>query len=228
MVNELLNNPVYFALLTGDASRACGTEHVKFFNEKISPFAGFEEGYERGFEALHAMLPPGRNILYATRKEINTPKGWKLVQHVAGLQFILTASAPAKRKDIELVSLQEEHVDQMVQLANLTRPGPFDTRTIEFGNYYGIFHHNRLVAMAGQRLYVAHYTEVSAVCTHPDYEGRSYARALLQHQLQLITEDQQIPFLHVRADNKRAIALYERIGFTVNGEMNFYFLEKEA
>ena len=114
----------------------------------------------------------------------------------------------------------------MVELANLTKPGPFGPRAIEFGHYYGVFENDRLVAMTGQRLHVQNFTEVSAVCTRPDALGKGYATALVRHQVNLILSQGQIPFLHVRADNGRAIAVYERLGFNVQGTMNFYFLKK--
>ena len=115
----------------------------------------------------------------------------------------------------------------MVALADLTRPGPFGTRTIEFGHYHGIFENGKLVAMTGQRLHVGNYTELSAVCTHPDHLGKGYAASLMTHQLNLILSHGQQPFLHVRADNTRAIALYERLGFKENRGMNFYFMKRK-
>jgi predicted GNAT family acetyltransferase len=126
-----------------------------------------------------------------------------------------------------LVPLQSRHVDEMTALAKLTKPGPFNKRTIEFGHYYGIFENDKLAAMTGQRLHVYNYTEVSAVCTHPDSLGKGYAAALVKHQLDIICSNGQIPFLHVRTDNDRAIALYERLGFAQNGAMHFYFLDRK-
>jgi len=79
--------------------------------------------------------------------------------------------------------------------------------------------------MTGQRLHPGNYAEVSAVCTHPDHLGKGYATALLQHQLTLICHQGKIPFLHVRADNERAIAVYERLGFRLRGAMHFYFMK---
>jgi predicted GNAT family acetyltransferase len=122
--------------------------------------------------------------------------------------------------------LDGKHIEQMIALAALTKPGPFGPRTIEFGHYYGVFENSQLVAMTGQRLHVQSFSEISAVCTHPDHLGKGYATALVQHQVNLILRQHQVPFLHVRADNQRAIAVYERLGFKKQGSMNFYFMKK--
>ncbi len=115
----------------------------------------------------------------------------------------------------------------MVELASLTKPGPFGKKTIDFGSYFGVFEKEKLVAMTGQRLHVQNFTEISAVCTHPGHTGKGYAQSLLQHQLQLILREGQQPFLHVRGDNDRAIALYQRLGFDISRSMNFYFMKRE-
>jgi ribosomal protein S18 acetylase RimI-like enzyme len=226
-VEHLLNNPVYYALQSADARLASGTDSVKYFDEQVSPFAGFADEVENGFDELYDLLPAGRKILYATRNIIREPRGWRLTHEITGLQFLFTGNHVATSPSLQLVPLQVEHVDEMIALARLTKPGPFDKHTIEFGHYFGIFDQGRLVAMAGQRLHVYNYTEVSAVCTHPDHLGKGYAAALIQQQLSIISNDGQIPFLHVRDDNERAIALYERLGFRKNGVMNFYFLKRK-
>jgi ribosomal protein S18 acetylase RimI-like enzyme len=225
-VEKLLDNPVYHALLSGDSEKGFGSEHVRYFDKEISPFAGFPEQYENGFNDLYNLLPDERRILYATRNQSIQPKCWKLIQHIHGSQFLFSSKNMFNNGYSGIMPLEKQHVEQMVALAALTKPGPFDKRTIEFSNYHGIFEGKKLVAMTGQRLHVYDYTEISAVCTHPDYLGRGYAAALLKHQTDLILADQKTPFLHVRSDNERAIAVYERLGFKMNGPMNFYFLEK--
>lgn len=228
-MSAVLSNPVYQALISGDKQLSRGTETVKFFDEAVSPFAGFEEGYTKGFDDLFDLLPAGRFILYAIPVDIPQPRGWQLIEKVNGVQMVFSRqNAQMPTATLKLVSLQEQHVSQMMALAKLTRPGPFGLKTIAFGHYYGIIDNDKLVAMTGQRLHVAQFTEVSAVCTHPDYVGKGYASALLQHQVNLILQQGQTPFLHVRKDNQRAIDIYLRMGFTISRPMNFYFMKREA
>jgi predicted GNAT family acetyltransferase len=106
-------------------------------------------------------------------------------------------------------------VPEMLALAALTEPGPFRQRTIRFGGYVGIRDGGRLVAMAGRRIAVPGYREVSAVCTHPSYRGRGYAAALVCAVSEGITKLGEIPYLHVRQDNLNAIRLYRGLGYDI-------------
>ena len=227
-MHPLLHNPVYHALCSVDAHLGTRQGQVAFFDAEVSPFAGFPEGCAEGFEELRALLPAGRRIIYARPEPIEVPQGWQLKVHLEGLQFVFEGTVLPPDPRISLEPLRAEHVPEMIALTALTKPGPFDRRTIEFGHYYGVLEEGRLAAMAGQRLHPAGYAEISAVCTHPDFLGKGYAAALMQRQLVLMQEAGQIPFLHVRADNERAIALYERLGFRVSRPMQFYFMEREG
>jgi len=225
-VNPLLRNPVYHSLLYNDGHLGNSSGKVAWFDEDVSPFVGIEEGHEQGFADLYRLLPAGRRILFATPNTIALPKDWKLAVAVEGLQFLYEGKPIAEDTSFQPTPLTAEHVDDMMQLAVLTKPGPFGRRTIEFGHYFGVFQNGKLAAMTGQRLHVQNFTEVSAVCTHPDCLGKGYASALVQHQVALILRQHQTPFLHVRADNRRAIEVYERLGFVAQGPMNFYFFKK--
>jgi predicted GNAT family acetyltransferase len=103
----------------------------------------------------------------------------------------------------------------MLALAALTQPGPFLPETYRMGRYYGIRSSDgRLAAMAGERLRSDGFTELSAVCTHPEFQGRGYARALVSALASQALSEGAVPFLHVKTENG-AKALYEKLGFSV-------------
>jgi predicted GNAT family acetyltransferase len=124
--------------------------------------------------------------------------------------------------------LTPDDVPAMLTLAQLTEPGPFRQRTIELGEFHGIFDSGRLVLMAGQRLHLPHFVEVSAVCTHPDARGRGYARSLMYLIIKEILQREKIPFLHSFSDNHSAIRVYESLGFTLRRTLYLAVLKNEA
>ena len=109
--------------------------------------------------------------------------------------------------------LDDEDAEEMFALAFLTNPGPFSQRTHRLGRFIGIRENGRLVAMAGERMKPGAYTELSGVCSHPDYRGRGYAGFLMRVVASRMLERGEIPFLHCYTTNTGAIALYRSLGF---------------
>ena len=125
-----------------------------------------------------------------------------------------------------IIPLTLTDVPAMLSLTQLTKPGPFAKRTIEFGNYEGIFENKVLAAMTGRRFHCFDHIEISAVCTHPLHLGKGYAKQLLLSQLDSILSSGNKPYLHVKEDNERAIHVYEALGFTTRMPVYFYVLQK--
>ena len=132
------------------------------------------------------------------------------------------------RAPFTIVELGDDDSPAMLELTALTKPGPFGPRTHELGYYVGIRDNGKLVAMAGERLKVPGYTEVSAVCTHPDHLGNGYAAALMKEVMRGIRDRGETSFLHVRSDNSRAIRIYERLGFRIRWEGHFAVLRRQT
>jgi ribosomal protein S18 acetylase RimI-like enzyme len=145
---------------------------------------------------------------------VTAPAEFKLLLAASGEQMI---GAPVETpiRSAEIITLGAADVPAMMELTKLTRPGPFTPRTHELGTFLGIRIDGQLVAMAGERMKPANYTEMTAVCVHPDYRGRGYAQMLLGAVSRQITARGEIPFLHVFTDNAAAIALYRRQGMEI-------------
>jgi predicted GNAT family acetyltransferase len=128
-------------------------------------------------------------------------------------QMVAETLAAPRPVDFEILPLADVDAPEMLALATLTAPGPFFSRTHQLGEFVGVKVDGRLVAMAGERLRPTGFTEVSAVCAHPDHRGKGYAAKLMLHVAHKIVARGETPFLHSYADNAGAIALYEALGF---------------
>lgn len=223
-----LDNPIWSALLTGNAPLALGDELVRVLPRDVGAFAGLAEYSPRAFARLHELVPPGAPVILFTAEPVEVPAGWQLRLHRPLMQLVYAQPEAPAVDSRPLVPLQQADVPAMLALTALTNPGPFLPRTIDFGGYYGIFHEGQLVAMAGQRLQPAPYVEISAVCTHPAHLGHGYAGQLLRFQLGRILAAGRTPFLHVYEDNLPAYPLYLKLGFQLRRRMHVYVLEKQV
>jgi len=128
--------------------------------------------------------------------------------------------------DLEIVVLSASDVPDMVTLADLTHPGPFRSGTYRFGLYLGIRVGGVLAAMGGQRMRLPGYCELSAICTHPDFRGRGFARAIVMRLVDAIADEGLTAFLHVEEQNHGAQSLYATLGFVERARLPLVVLER--
>jgi ribosomal protein S18 acetylase RimI-like enzyme len=197
---------------------SAGTPRARRYARGFSPLIAFADPAQADFDALDPVCAPGERF-YCSEWTGPAPAGWRIDREAPMLVMGWAGAPPEPDPRLGAVPLRAGHVPQMIALAELTRPGPFDTRTIEFGGYVGVFDGDRLVAMAGERMHDAHLREASGICTHPDHQGRGLAKRLSELVVRRILDRGETPFLHVVATNARAIALYERMGFHIGREV---------
>jgi predicted GNAT family acetyltransferase len=225
-----LDNVIWQALTTRQAGFAESSGSARRFVPEGGPLAGFRDPSPESYDALAELLETQGTIALFLDAPYQDRRGWNLVAKDPLLQMVWEngdlSLRPGADGDAELVELNATHSTAMIELAELTKPGPFDRRTHELGTYLGIFRDGKLLAMAGERLKVPDYTEVSAVCTHPEHTGRGYARVLMMEVMRRIRERGETPFLHVRENNGRAIELYRRLGFSKRKVSHLAVLQK--
>ena len=224
-----LDNVIWQALTTRQVQFAeCFGRARRFVREVTSLTAFAEEGPE-GYAALARLVGVGGTAALFLDGEYEPRSGWELVGSAPLLEMVCENGdlhQDPYGSALEIIRLGAPDAAEMVELATLTKPGPFGLRTHELGTYVGIRSKAKLVAMAGERLKVPGYAEVSAVCTHPEHVGKGYARVLMTEVMRGIRERGEIPFLHVRKDNSRAVELYERLGFRTRSTPQYTLLRK--
>ncbi len=213
----MLDNPIWHALSTSHRRFAQGNALAKRYVPEIGPLAGIERQSSAAYDALRQVVPPGDSVALFLTEAPQVPKNWELSRTFAVHQMDCESFQDvdeAGEESVAFETLSVADVPQMLALTQLTEPGPFRKRTIELGKYLGVFSPDRqLIALSGERLRMPGYTEVSAVCTHPDYRGRGYARSLMSILIREIRKRGETAFLHVKGDNVGAIRLYESLGF---------------
>jgi ribosomal protein S18 acetylase RimI-like enzyme len=217
-MNHPLDRPVWSALTARQASFSQGDDLARRFAPDIGPLAAARDGSAPALAALAALLPAGNEIALLEHAPPPAPPGVALAFSGTCLQMTTKGFTPDGRV-FTLHPLGDADAAEMVALAALTKPGPFRVRTHTLGRFLGIRDGARLVSMAGERMRIGDFAEISAVCTHPNYRGRGYGATLLRAVGARILAEGNTPFLHTYATNTSAIALYKKLGFEVRGEV---------
>lgn len=223
----LLDHPIWSALTTSQKHLAEGGSRARRYPVDMTPFADMVDMSAASFAALGDLLLPSQVAALFTPEPVDVPSGFQVVLSETGEQMIgWPADSPLR--GAEIVRLGAADVPAMMALTALTKPGPFATRTHELGTFLGIRAGGELVAMTGERMKPGKFTEMTAVCVHPDYRGRGYAQALLAAVARQIEARGEIPFLHVFSHNHSAIALYRRQGMRIRRRLHVTAFMKQA
>lgn len=216
-MKHLLDNIVWHALSGPHARFSAGTDDARRYAPGFSPIVGFATPERPNFAALAPYCENGEHF-YCDGWTGSTPDGWRLDAETTMFKMVWEGPVPERDEAPDAVPLGPEHATQAFDLAALTRPGPFGPRTPGLGEYFGFFEGDRLVAMAGERMHAGSLREISGVCTHPERQGRGFARRLMLKLVRRQVMRGETPFLHVMRDNVNARALYGRMGFGVYKE----------
>ena len=219
---ELLDNPIWHALTTEQAHFAERDGDAARFPPEVTGLAGL--GAPEAAAALPRLLNAGEATGLLIDWQLDLPAGLTPVDEAPALQMVHDGPAPEMPAGLE--ELGPADAASMLALAEATRPGPFGMRTHELGVFLGVRAGGRVIAMAGQRMRLPGLVEVSGVCTDPLHLGRGHGARLLAGQLALIRGAGRGVFLHVKADNARAIGLYQRLGFRARRQLRYLLLRR--
>lgn len=219
-----LDRPVWSALTSRQAALSLGDARALRFDPAYGLFAAAADASPENTAALGALNTSPNGLGMVEAGDLPPPPGAVVRAQAACVQMVAT-SLNAGGKTVAFEPLGEADAADMLALATLTVPGPFFEKTHRLGDFIGIRQDGRLIAMAGERMKPDGFTEVSGVCTHPDFRGLGYAGALMRVVAQRILERGEQAFLHVYAAHSATIALYETLGFRVRTTVTYTVLD---
>jgi predicted GNAT family acetyltransferase len=220
---------VWASLSTCHTSLSEGNSLARRFARDVNVFASACDDSPAALAALASLVRSGESVYVLQVPEVVIPPGLVAIKESKGVQMVATrpfeaaglvASRPLKAAGDDLLPLGESDAAEMLALARLTEPGPFLARTHTMGSFLGIRRNGRLAAMAGERMRFPGYTELSGVCTHPDFRGLGLARRLSCAVSAGIAARGEQAFLHAWKTNNAAISLYRSLGFEIRAEVN--------
>ena len=221
-----LDRPVWSSLTTHHASLSEGGTLARRFLREVNLFGSARDETAEAGVALAELVQPGESVIVAQVPEFVIPPGLVEVKAAQGVQMVAPRGTRFAGSDGDIQLLTDGDAPEMLALATLTEPGPFLPRTHVMGTFRGIRVGGRLAAMAGERMRFPGYTEVSGVCTHPEFRGRGFARRLSSVVAANIEARGDQAFLHAWKSNSSAISLYERLGFQLRTELRLRVLKR--
>jgi ribosomal protein S18 acetylase RimI-like enzyme len=214
------DNPMWASMSGPHAPFADRHGSAARYRDDVSIFSAVADPADRrSWDDLRELTGPGARLVLAGAAPETVPPGWEVVKAEVGVQLVDTALQAAA--DPEAVRLGTADVPEILELVARTKPGPFRDRTVTLGTYLGIRRDGRLVAMAGTRLHLPGWTEISAVCTDAEHRGEGLATRLVRAVAADIRDRGATPLIHALATNTPAIRLYESIGFTLRRTLPF-------
>ena len=221
---HVLDNPVWHALTGTHATVAEHAGLAARYEPDVAAFAAIaDDPTPEAWDALAGLVGPGATAILA-RHELHVPEPWTVAFKMPCLQMWLPDDAADGDDDAlapgPIVPLGDPDVPEMLALVDRTRPGPFVTRTVELGTYLGVRDRGELIAMAGERLHPAGFTEISAVCTDSEYRGKGLASRLVRAVVRGIRARSEMPFLHLTTENETAHRVYSALGFDTRTELS--------
>ena len=221
-----LDNPFWNSLQTRHRHIALRSGEVARYPREFAPFLGVGSAEVDIADAIERLVAPEESV-YLLGVLPDVPSGWQ-VEAFRPLAQMVCAQPLEVIDGPEIIPLDKTHRGDVLALTALVYPHYFRERTMEMGRYFGIYEDSRLAAIIGERLGTDAYTEMSAICTHPDFNGRGSARRLTAMLANETMARGRTPFLHVSHENTRAKRLYEQVGFRHRRDIGFWSLRRSG
>jgi len=224
-MTHILDRPAWNALVTVHADFAEGSALARRYDPSIVLFAAPANDMPESLAALAALPAADEVLLLVEAGPITVPPGLEITLESVLVQM-LAEKTFERIADPRIERLSENDAQEMLDLATLTKPGPFTLKAQALGTFWGIRVDGRIVAMCGQRMRQPGFSELSGLCVHPDFQGKGLGKLMLRFVAGEISARNEAVYLHAYKTNTGAIALYQSLGFAIRTDMNMKVVKR--
>ncbi len=219
MSQHSLDRPVWNSLRSGWAHLAQAEGQAVRLDPDYGPFAAVADTQAASLGALRNLIPTNGELWLVEREPALALLPGFTPLRQAELVQMLASDIKGEAKPVEIVALSEADAAEMIALAHLTKPGPFAVHTNRLAEFVGVKADGKLIAMCGERMKLPGYSELSGLCTHPDFQGQGLGGALMRHVARRILARGEQVFLHAYTSHSSTVAFYQSLGFDVRAVM---------
>lgn len=225
-MTHLLDRPVWSALDSLQKPLSEGGDLARRYRRDVNVFAAARDETDEALDALAGVVRPGESVISLQGPEIRPPPSMTIERAELGVQMWLNHALAGAPSSEDVVVLGAGDATEMCALAARTNPGPFLSGTVTMGRFIGVRREGRLAAMAGERMAMPGFIEVSGVCVDAEFRGQGLAERLSTLVSADIQARGQTPFLHAWKSNAPAISLYRKLGFDMRRDVHVAVLRK--
>ncbi len=226
MKPHILDNPIWHALHSHQSMFSLGGDLAKCYQPDVAPFVATQHEEPANISALNSLIK-NDEVVYLLGSNPPLSRGLKVEAYGICAQMVWQGSAIADEGGQNILQLSAADVPEMLALTAVAFPGYFRPRTYAMGDYFGVCQNGVLIAMAGERMSMPGYQEISAVCTHPDFRGQGHARRLVNLLVNRMRQHGTTPFLHADDENETAKRLYVKLGFVERRKLPLWRIIRE-
>jgi ribosomal protein S18 acetylase RimI-like enzyme len=158
--------------------------------------------------------------IYGLYDEIGTEmieRCFYVVNKIPELKMVLSNNeVPDVGYDRSLYKIKKLSVHDISQISELYSCVPamaWTPKLLTYGPYYGAYHKQKLVSIAGVQYVTQWAAEVGNVVTHSDYRRRGLAHVCSKLVIDRLKKVTERIILYVLADNYAPLNLYHKMGF---------------
>ena len=162
-----LDNPAWYALTETQKNFAIGSNELKCYGKNIVAFAAYHSSEKNFLTGLDDLYEPNESFFIID--ELPALPSNYIIETILPCLQMICLSAISITPDATIVKMKDDNEEEMTALVHLALPGYYKPGTRLMGDYFGIKTNNQLVSLAGERIRMNGFTEISAVVTHPEF-----------------------------------------------------------